>query len=483
MLLKQPTFMKKKLSTIFMVCAVSAFSQVGVNTETPQATLDIVASPSKTEIADGVLVPRLKGDELKGKDATYTEKQHGSLVFVTEIPTATTAKTTEIKTVGFYYYDSKKALWIPLNVPEPWYVQNTENMATANAQDIYQNGNVAVGTKFGMGPFHVDGEKNNTSTSASVNEMLDDFMVHSTGRVYIGAKPNELLLLANVEDKIKVAANEDLDVDYDLATTNRTQAIVHRNIISSGTMDNRGPRNRATSITAFEGHTYQKPTLANRFSWYQQRASIVLRTGRDTDDGGEIWFGTAGTSSSASTSPKQSWFRAVMDEKGYWAFGADPNGEAYSSPSERLDVLYGGLRLRQLNTPAYTSTNSGDRIVVVDDKGVLKTRAAEGKMITNISNKTNKNEIQRINRNTKISSATTLVNASSNTITLEIDKNQEFDGNQLIIKKIDHSTNLVNIKSSTNKKIDAKNSYEITQSMGGVVLQYFDNDWYIVSKM
>ena len=340
-------------------------------------------------------------------------------------------------------------------------------------------GNVAVGTKFGNGSLHVDGKKDNTSTSASTTQMLNDFLVHPTGRVYIGAKPNDVLLFIDKEDKIKVAANVDLDVDYDLATTSNSQAIVHRNIISSGTMDNRGARGTLSSITAFEGHTYQTPTLLNGMTWYQQRASIVLRTGRTLADGGEIWFGTAGTTTYSGANAKQAWYRAVMDEKGYWAFGADPNGESYSPPSERLDVLYGGLRLRQINSAAYTSTNSADKIVVVDANGVLKTRTSTG-----VFNSKNENQalIKKINSNTSISSNTTLVDATNSSINLDINSDQEVDGNQLIIKKIDKSNHSITIKSSSNKTIDLETSYSFSDSLSGVTLQYFDNNWYVISK-
>lgn len=470
--------MKNYFFGISMLWATVAFSQVGINTETPYATLDVAASPDSLAVTDGFLAPRLTGNELKLKDNLYTINQHGTLVYVTAIPDPTTSKTAQIAGEGFYYYDSIEEAWKSFKQSEPWQVRNTTNQATLNTQNIYQNGNVAVGTKFGQGTFHVDGLKNNTSNTPSETEMLDDVLVHPSGRLYIGAKPNDLLLLAGVEDKIKIAANEDLDINYDLATTSRGQAIVHRNIMSSGTMANRGARNKLTSITSFEGHTYQTPTLANRFSWYQQRASIVLRTGRTLDDGGEIWFGTAGTPASyTGANPKAAWYRAVMDEKGFWAFGADPNNETYSAPTERLDVLYGGLRLRQLNTTAYTSSNTADRFVVVDSNGVIKSRAATSLM------KESQSPIQKIASNDFINSATTLADATSGNVTLTIDSNQEFDGNKLVIKKIDQTNNTITVKSASDKQIDFANTYKISEFLSGVEILFYDGSWFVIGKL
>jgi|GEM_PF-1770194 len=474
--------MKNYFISISMLWSLVAFSQVGINTEDPQVTLDVTASPDNENITDGFLVPRLTGDELKLKDDLYEAGQHGTLVYVTAIPDPATSKTSLITKEGFYYYDSNEEMWKTFAQNEPWNIRNTSNPAAQNSESIYQAGNVAVGTQYGQGAFHIDSSKNNTSNSANETEMLDDVMIHSSGRVYIGAKPNDILLLADKEDKIKIAANQDLDVDYDLATTSNSQAIVHRNIISSGTMAGRGARNKLTSITSFEGHTYQTPSFSNSFSWYQQRASIVLRTGRTLDDGGEIWFGTAGTPASYSgANPKVAWYRAVMDEKGYWAFGADPNNETYYAPTERLDVLYGGLRLRQLNTTPYTSTNSADRIVVVDANGVIKSKDAGSLLMSGIQNG-QQSAVQKVLSNNSISSSTTFANAENGNLILTIENSQEFDGNKLIIKKIDQSNHSVTIKSDSNKQIDFANTYEITGFLSSIEIQYYDGAWFVIGK-
>ena len=54
--------MKNKYLLLFtLTFSGIAFSQVGINTENPAATLDVVASPAVVDRIDGLIAPRLKG--------------------------------------------------------------------------------------------------------------------------------------------------------------------------------------------------------------------------------------------------------------------------------------------------------------------------------------------------------------------------------------------------------------------------------------
>ncbi|UHO40575.1 hypothetical protein H5J24_11810 [Chryseobacterium capnotolerans] len=88
-----------------------AFSQVGVNTTSPQATFDIVGMSTDITKTDGLIAPRLKGSELKTKDGLYSTAQTGAIVYITEAlaSTGTTAKTANVTTVGYFYFDG--TLW------------------------------------------------------------------------------------------------------------------------------------------------------------------------------------------------------------------------------------------------------------------------------------------------------------------------------------------------------------------------------------
>ena len=149
------------IAAIFLTISGTAYAQegrVGINTSTPAATLDVVASPSNTTRIDGFIAPRLKGSELKAKDGLYTTAQDGTIVYVTEALASanTSPKTANVTSIGYYYFDktldSGSGQWVKVANPvaaavyqEPWNVQGGTTAATTNTQNIYQSGSVAIG--------------------------------------------------------------------------------------------------------------------------------------------------------------------------------------------------------------------------------------------------------------------------------------------------------------------------------------------------
>lgn len=103
--------LKQKLLVMLLLLSVTIQAQVGIGTTTPKATLEVVGDAATTTIPDGVIVPRLTGNELKAKDAAYTVDQNGALVYITAAASPTTAKTANVLTAGYYYYNSTDALW------------------------------------------------------------------------------------------------------------------------------------------------------------------------------------------------------------------------------------------------------------------------------------------------------------------------------------------------------------------------------------
>ena len=67
--------------------AQTSLGKVGINTPSPNATLDVTGNPTDTNAADGILAPRLTGNELKAKDALYDTPQIGTLVYATAAAT------------------------------------------------------------------------------------------------------------------------------------------------------------------------------------------------------------------------------------------------------------------------------------------------------------------------------------------------------------------------------------------------------------
>lgn len=107
--------MKKHFIFFALILSSLIYSQVGINTESPKATLDIAVNLKDPLKPDGIIPPRLKGSDLKNKDALYGPDQKGTIVYVTEtFPVSdTTPKTINITKVGYYYFDG--VVWKSFN--------------------------------------------------------------------------------------------------------------------------------------------------------------------------------------------------------------------------------------------------------------------------------------------------------------------------------------------------------------------------------
>lgn len=101
--------MKKNVIFIVLTSVSTAmYGQVGINTPTPKATLDVVGKPTDVSTLDGVIAPRITGVQLRAK--AYTGDQTGALVYVTSADTAPAGQTVDVTSTGYYYFDGTK--WI-----------------------------------------------------------------------------------------------------------------------------------------------------------------------------------------------------------------------------------------------------------------------------------------------------------------------------------------------------------------------------------
>ena len=81
--------MKKHFIIVVVSFSSTAFSHFGINTENPQATLDITASAGDLTNVDGIIDPQITGNELFLKNNLYDSKQQGTLIYVTAPVTGT----------------------------------------------------------------------------------------------------------------------------------------------------------------------------------------------------------------------------------------------------------------------------------------------------------------------------------------------------------------------------------------------------------
>ena len=81
-------------------------AQVGVGTSDPKVSLHIAGKPTVTTEKDGVLIPKITGDQLKAK--SYTATEIGTMIYITDIPTGTNTSNTVqlVDAPGFYYLAS-----------------------------------------------------------------------------------------------------------------------------------------------------------------------------------------------------------------------------------------------------------------------------------------------------------------------------------------------------------------------------------------
>ena len=96
------------LMLLFSSAFLTAQVTIGSNND-PNATLDVVASATDGSTAEGIIAPRLTGDQIKGKDARYGTAQRGAIVYATSAVGTTSTKTVNIKAEGYYYFDG--AVW------------------------------------------------------------------------------------------------------------------------------------------------------------------------------------------------------------------------------------------------------------------------------------------------------------------------------------------------------------------------------------
>lgn len=120
-------------STLFInllfAVSFSVSAQIGIGTTTPQATLDITGQPTATTQLDGVIPPRLTGDQLRAK--TYTATQTAAIVYVTAADSAPAGQTLNVTQAGYYYFNG--TLWIRM-APESddWKINGNSNTNASN---------------------------------------------------------------------------------------------------------------------------------------------------------------------------------------------------------------------------------------------------------------------------------------------------------------------------------------------------------------
>ncbi|WP_374459233.1 hypothetical protein [Chryseobacterium taeanense] len=103
--------MKHLFTAAAMLFSMTAFAQVGINNTSPKATLDITAKTTDGSKPEGLIAPRLTGNQIQS--GTYGSAQLGAIIYATAAATTPNAFTTNITAPGYYYFDG--SVWQKMN--------------------------------------------------------------------------------------------------------------------------------------------------------------------------------------------------------------------------------------------------------------------------------------------------------------------------------------------------------------------------------
>ena len=114
---------------------------VGIGNSSPTTTLEISGSPTSSSVADGVMIPKLTGEQLRLKNAKYTSAQNGTMVYVTVRDVAPSGQTINVTDAGFYYYDGTAWQKVSTSISN-WNItgnsgtSSTNFLGTTDGQDL-----------------------------------------------------------------------------------------------------------------------------------------------------------------------------------------------------------------------------------------------------------------------------------------------------------------------------------------------------------
>lgn len=107
---------------LLVLVTANLFSQVGINTASPETTFEVAGKADDINHYDGILPPRITGDQLSRK--TYTLSKKGAVIFITVPATNLSGQVINIKEAGLYYFDGN--IWQAFSKekdPTEYYIQ------------------------------------------------------------------------------------------------------------------------------------------------------------------------------------------------------------------------------------------------------------------------------------------------------------------------------------------------------------------------
>ena len=114
----------KKILTLFLLLPLLSMAQVGVNTTTPKAALDVESTNN------GLLIPRVQLTSILD-NTTIVNPNLGPLETSTLVYNLAAAGTAPDNVVaGFYYWNNTSSRWIPITASTGWQVDGNDTITT-----------------------------------------------------------------------------------------------------------------------------------------------------------------------------------------------------------------------------------------------------------------------------------------------------------------------------------------------------------------
>lgn len=261
----------------FFGLGISAYAQtenykgkVGVNTQQPNATLDVVAKNNTGATIEGLKTPELTGDALKAMTTLLTEKNNGLVVFVTSAVSEADASTTAVTVPGYYRFnvtEYKKGIETSEGSPKLYTERTWVRMEPTGLEFVVENGKGgrrlvgADATKYGdIGQLAVD-------MSHQTGEKIPYTTVNSEGKtVYtyhdIITEGNAILTQIGATGDYSFVANTD-----NTASGQRASAFGYRAVATGSTSFAAGHTNVAegNQSATFGYRNYTKGTNSAAF--------------------------------------------------------------------------------------------------------------------------------------------------------------------------------------------------------------------------
>lgn len=113
--MQNSTLVQKPHSAVFRLCLIGSISissffysqagRIGMNTPDPKATLDITAKTDGRSQAEGLMIPRLTGDQIQTMTASIQPGTESLMIYATASPVSPTSKVAKIIQPGYYFWN------------------------------------------------------------------------------------------------------------------------------------------------------------------------------------------------------------------------------------------------------------------------------------------------------------------------------------------------------------------------------------------